>query len=195
MAERNADIRKFANIEEDLSITVSRREGETQSLQDQLDKMGKNIAERKTERRDLNKKMAELSQKLRVLPDDVNLFSTEISHFVSQGGQNMGTYWKLAAVPIGYIIIVTGLLVFNAANLTTVLDESNSAKIWSILLTRIPFVVIATAIIAASNKLARVFIDEIMRINQQRLNLSKISMVATDVLNASQEAPNDLSDQ
>ena len=129
----------------------------------------------------LNKEVAEFNQKLRVLRDDVNLFPTEISHFVSQGGQNIGTYWELAAVPIGLIVIVTGLLVFNAANLTTVLDESNTAKVWSILLTRIPFVVITTAIIAASYKLARVFIREMIQINQQRLNLSKINIVATDV--------------
>ena len=128
--------------------------------------MGKNISERETERQVLTKEVAELKQKLRVLRDDVNLFPTEISHFVSQGGQNIGTYWKLAAVPIDLIVIVTGLLVFNAANLTTVLDESNTAKVWSILLIRIPFVVIATAIIAVSYKLARVFIDEIMQINQ-----------------------------
>ena len=58
-----------------------------------------------------------------------------------------------------------------------------------------PYVIIATGIITASYKLARVFVAEIMRINQQRLNLSKISIIATDASNTSQGGLSDLSDR
>ena len=98
-------------------------------------------------------------------------------------------------MPIALLVLVTALLVFNAADLTTVLEIDESASIWSILITRMPYVIIATGIITASYKLARVFVAEIMRINQQRLNLSKISIIATDASNTSQGGLSDLSDR
>ena len=74
------------------------------------------------------------------------------------------------------------------------LEINESASICSILIKRMPYVIIATRIITASYKLARVFVAEIMRINQQRLNLSKISIIATDASNTSQGRLTDLSD-
>ena len=91
----------------------------------------------------LAQEIDERNRELRALQDDVNMFPTEISAFIQQGGQTIQTYLKLAAVPISLMVLVTGLLVFNAANLTTVFDEVEGAKIWSILLTRLPYVVIA----------------------------------------------------
>ncbi|WP_136439274.1 hypothetical protein [Pacificoceanicola onchidii] len=187
VAELNANIGRLTEQRQGLIEDIASREEAISNLDERSVQVQEIIAERTTERKSLAKSVAELKQELRALEDDVNMFPTEIGGFVSQGGQNIGTYWKLAAVPIALMVLVTGLLVFNAANLTTVYDEGGTAKIWSILLTRIPYVIIATAIITACYKLARVFIAEIMRINQQRLNLSKISIVATDASNTSQE--------
>lgn len=195
IAELNANIGGLTEQRNGLLQDISKREEAISALDERRSQIQEIIAERTTEREGLAKDVAELKQDLRALEDDVNMFPTEIGAFVSQGGQNIGTYWKLATVPIALMVIVTGLLVFNAANLTTVFDEVEGAKIWSILLTRIPYVIIATAIIMASYKLARVLILEIMRINQQRLNLSKISIVATDASNTSQEGLTELSDR
>ena len=75
---------------------------------------------------------------------------TEISGFVSQAAQNTKSYWRLASVPILIMVVLMGLLIFNAANLTTVIDENNNARIFSILATRLPYVIIATDISDAS---------------------------------------------
>ena len=93
------------------------------------------------------------------------------------------------------MVVLMGLLIFNAANLTTVIDENNNARIFSILATRLPYVIIATAIIGAAYKLAALFVSEIMRINQQRLNLSKVSIIATDISDASAEGLTELSEE
>ncbi|MCT4555736.1 MAG: hypothetical protein N4A53_13700 [Pelagimonas sp.] len=195
VAELNANLGRLTEQRQGLLEDITKREETISSLDERRSQAQDIISERTAARESLAKEVAELKQELRALEDDVNMFPTEIGAFVSQGGQNIRTYWKLAAVPIALMVLVTGLLVFNAANLTTVLDEGDTAKIWSILVTRIPYVVIATAIITASYKLARVFVAEIMRINQQRLNLSKISIVATDASNTSQEGLTDLSDR
>ena len=50
---------------------------------------------------------------------------------------------------------------------------------------RLPFVAISIFVVHACYKIAKVFIAEIMKINQQRLNLSKVSIVAKDVSDSS----------
>lgn len=195
IADLNANIGRLTEQRQGLLDDISKREEAISTLDERRSLIQEKIAERTTERESLARELSELKQELRALEDDVNMFPTEIGAFVSQGGQNIKTYWKLAVVPISLVVIVTGLLVFNAANLTTVYDEVDGANIWSILITRMPYVIIATAIITASYKLARVFIAEIIRINQQRLNLSKISIVATDASNTSQEGLADLTDR
>jgi prefoldin subunit 5 len=195
IADLNANIGRLTEQRQGLLGDITKREEAISALDERRNQMQERIAERTTEREGLAREVGELKQKLRALEDDVNMFPTEIGAFVSQGGANIRTYWKLAAVPIALMVVVTGLLVFNAANLTTVFDEVDGVQIWSILITRIPYVIIATAIITASYKLARVFVAEIMRINQQRLNLSKISIVATDASNTSQEGLTELTDR
>jgi len=193
--ELNANIGRLTEERKSLVEDIGKREEAIGALDDRRSKIQDTISERTSVREGLASEIAEQKQKLRSLEDNVNMFPTELGAFVSQGGQNIKTYWKLAYVPIFLLVIITGLLVFNAANLTTVFDEVEGANIWSILVTRMPFVFIATAIITASYKLARVLILEIMRINQQRLSLSKISIVATDVSNSSQEGLADLDDR
>ena len=67
------------------------------------------------------KAVAELKQEQPALEDDVNMFPTEIGAFVTKVGKNIQTNWWLATVPIALLVLVTALLVFNAADLTTVL--------------------------------------------------------------------------
>ena len=177
-----------------LEDEISKCKRDISSLNEESTSIGEKITERKAESGGLAQEIDERNRELRALQDDVNMFPTEISAFIQQGGQTIQTYLKLAAVPISLMVLVTGLLVFNAANLTTVFDEVEGAKIWSILLTRLPYVVIATVILAASYKLTLAMISEIIKINQQRLNLTKISIIATDTSNAAQKDLNDLSD-
>ena len=194
-ADLNSNIGRLTEQRQGLLDDITKREEAISTLDERRSQIQERITERTAQREGLAREVSELKQELRALEDDVNMFPTEIGAFVTQGGENIRTYWKLATVPIALMVIVTGLLVFNAANLTTVLDEVDGARIWSILITRIPYVIISTAIITASYKLARVFVSEIMRINQQRLNLSKISIVATDASNTSQEGLTELSER
>ena len=91
------------------------------TLDERRSKIQEIIIERSTEREGLAEEVAELKQDQRALEDDVNMFPTKIGAFVTQGGKNIQTYWWLATVPIALLVLVTALLVFKAADLTTVL--------------------------------------------------------------------------
>lgn len=195
VTEINNQIGRLTEERNGLVADVKKREESVSTLDQQEEGIKERIAERNAERSGLATEITEMKQELRSLEADINMFPTEISGFVSQAAQNTSTYWKLSLIPIALLVIMALLLVINAANLTTVIDEYDNARIFSILVTRIPYVVIATAIITASYKLTELFVGEIMRINQQRLNLSKVSIIATDVSKASEEGLETLSNE
>lgn len=195
VTDLNNQIGRLTEERNGLVADVKEREENIAALDAREAEAKEHISERKTERSALATEIGEKNQELRALQDDINMFPTEISGFVSQAAKNTKSYWWLALVPISLLVVMTALLVFNAANLTTVVDENDNARIFSILATRIPYVVIATAIIAAAYKLAALFVGEIMRINQQRLNLSKVSIIATDVSEATQEGLDNMTNE
>ncbi len=195
VTDLNNQIGRLTEERNGIIADIKKREDTISNLSEQETQVEERIAERNSERTTLATQVTEQKQELRSLENDINMFPTEISGFVSQAAQNTRLYWKLAAVPIGLMIIMTGLLVFNAATLTTVIDENDNARIFSILVTRLPYVIIATAIIGAAYKLSAFLVSEVMRINQQRLNLSKVSIIATDISDASAEGMNELSEE
>jgi len=195
VTDLNNQIGRLTEERNGIIADIKKREGTISKLSEQETQVEERIAERNSERTTLATQVTEQKQELRSLENDINMFPTEISGFVSQAAQNTGLYWKLAAVPIGLMIIMTGLLVFNAATLTTVIDENDNARIFSILVTRLPYVIIATAIIGAAYKLSAFLVSEVMRINQQRLNLSKVSIIATDISDASAEGLTELGEE
>lgn len=195
VTELNNQIGRLTEERNGLVADVKTREESVASLEEQEVTIKERINARNAERSAMATEIGEMKQELRSLQDDINMFPTEISGFVSQAAQNTRSYWRLSWIPIFLLVTMAALLVFNAANLTTVVDEYENARIFSILATRIPYVVIATAIIGAAYKLAALFVGEIMRINQQRLNLSKVSIIATDVSKASEEGLENLSDE
>lgn len=143
------------------------------------------IAARNAEKVALAKQISESSQELKLLQDDINMFPTDIAGFAKEAAQNTKSYWWLSFVPIALMVVIAIILLSNAANLTTILDENSNARIVSIITTRLPFVIVSTAILGGAYKLAALLIGEIIRINRQRLNLSKVSIIATDISNAS----------
>lgn len=78
-------------------------------------------------------------------------------------------------------------LLLRASELSHLTNLPQGVSIWEVLIARFPYVLVCGALLASSYKLARVFIAEIIRINQQRLNLTKISIIAKDVSGASED--------
>lgn len=191
----NGEIGRLTGERNSLIADVSARQINLSDLEEKEKKQAEAIAERISERVSLATKISEHQQELRSLRDDINMFPTEISGFVLQASNNTTLYWRLSVVPVALLVVMSALLVFNAANLTTVFDENSNARIFSILITRLPYVIVATAIIGVAYKLAVLLIGEIFRINQQRLNLSKVSIIATDVSRASAEGLDDLTNE
>ncbi|MCF6197132.1 MAG: hypothetical protein L3J50_10570 [Emcibacter sp.] len=152
----------------------------TETLEDSID-------QKKNKQKQLNNDISDKISELKSLKDKINMFPSEITGFVDQGARSIARYTFLAAVPILILIFVTYELFNSAVDLTAIRNTEEEYEVWTILLTKLPFVTVAAALIHACYKIAKIFIGEIIKINQQRLNLSKISIIATDVSSASSE--------
>ncbi|MGM9402577.1 hypothetical protein ACS0VU_09450 [Aliiroseovarius sp. KMU-71] len=174
----------------ELDARISEKKAEQSGLEARIEKQQATIEQRQAERDSLTREIAEKSGVLSELESDIYLFPSEISEFVKQGGKNKAFYWKLAVVPMLVLVGMAIALLTNAANLSTVFDEVENARIFSILVTRIPYVVVASTIIGVSFAMIQRLISEIFRIDKQTRSLAKISIVATDVYEASADGLN-----
>lgn len=124
--------------------------------------------------------------KVRELEANINLFPSEISGFADQAGSNNRTYLIYASVPLLILLGMFVLLISGAVELTTIITDDKNVNLAAIIVSRMPYVAVATAIIYASYRIAKVFITEIMHINRQRLSMTKVSIIAKDVSQAAE---------
>ena len=124
--------------------------------------------------------------RLRELEGNINLFPSEISGFVDQASINNRLYLNYSLGPIAIICFMFFLLISGAVDLTTVITSSKDVNLAAIIVSRAPYVAVATAIIYACYRIAKIFITEVMNINRQRLSLTKVSIIAKDISQAAE---------
>lgn len=204
----NQEISELTSSINELEGNKSQLEGEVESAQGKLEATERSVGSKKQElseysarvesaessieqkteeRKQLSAEITQEKAELRELKENINMFPTEISGFVDQGSSSIRRYSFLAAIPIIVIGLVTVDLFSKASELSHLENLPETISIWEVLIARFPYVLVCGALIASSYKLARVFIAEIIRINEQRLNLTKISIVAKDVSDASED--------
>lgn len=176
--------------QEKLEVTeraVGSKKQELSEFSARIESANSSIEQKAGERQQLSTEITKAKAELRELKENINMFPTEISGFVSQGASNIRRYSFLAAIPIIVIGLVTVHLFSNASELSHLENLPANISVWEVLIARLPYVLVCGALIASSYKLARLFVGEIIRINEQRLNLTKISIIAKDVSDASED--------
>ena len=133
----------------------------------------------------LNSEINGLESELRKLKDEINIYPSEYSGFVKQSREDLKTYFRLALVPMILIAVYTFYFFAGAVELTTIYYKIMGFDISTVLLSRIPFVVISIFVIHASFSYSKSFFAQLVRVNQQRLELAKIGIIANDVSNSS----------
>lgn len=187
ISDFNSQITEYKNNIQTQKLHVTSLKTEQSNIISRSEQLEDQIDKKKNEQKSLNKDISDKYSELRKLKEDINMFPSEISAFNKQGASNVKSYALLSIAPMLVLVFVTIALFSNAVDLTTVLKTEPNADILTILMTRLPFVAVAIGLISASYKVLKLFFLELMKINQQRLNLSKISIIATDVSMASSE--------
>lgn len=175
---------KLERLLERRNETSARIESQEQSVrqnQQKLQDVKNDIARVSEVRSKLARSIIDKEAELKILKGNINLFPSELADFVSQGSRDVKLYALLAAIPIAVIATMFAILIEGGVDLTTRITGETDVNILAILVSRMPFVIVAVTIITACYYLARMFILEMVRVNRQKLSLSKIGIVAKDI--------------
>lgn len=133
----------------------------------------------------VTKELSVKSKELEELVKELRLFPAEIAGFIREGNRSI-LHFLLIGLPFAVILcIVTYRLFSSAVDLTQLWKQDPAVDIWTVFLTRLPFVIIALAILEVCGAIIARLIFEIIRINRQRMEFAKLSIIARDVTTAS----------
>lgn len=149
-------------------------------LESRLESNKQDVSRYSQTRNSLVKSIENKKKTLAALEANINLFPSEIAGFADQGSTNVQLYTRIAALPIFIIAVLFVFLISGAADLTTKIVYTRDLNIPALLVSRAPYVAISITIITVCYYLARMFVLEIIRVNRQKLSLTKISVVSKD---------------
>lgn len=179
----------------EIESAVGKAKAESDQLNQLLSSTKEAVAKLQTQEKDLRQKnnsaeeslrnlMAQISKETErrdELVREVRLFPSEISGFVKEGNRSIWTYIWIGLPFLAVLVVILTLIFVNAVNLTQLYKEVESIDIWTVFLTRIPFVLVAIALIEASGYVVGRLVFEVIRINRQRVEFAKLSIIAKDV--------------
>lgn len=152
-------------------------------------------ATERTALEDLQGSIASKKAELKSLKEDINLFPTELKSFTEQGSKTAKSYLWLSLAPVLIIAVLAAFLINGAGNLAEITYEKSFSEVIALITSRIPYVTVIVTAIGACYGLAHFLLFEIVKINRQKLNINKISIIATDVSKSAEIDLNDLSEE
>lgn len=178
IAESKKELERLIN-----ELTISKTS--LQSTNSTLATTNNNIEQLQQESKVLNEEISTSRIELSKLLDNKNLFAYEVEEYVKQGNRNISSYTILAFLPWMLIAYVTWYLFNGAVELTKITNTSQNLDVIDIIITRLPFTIIAGAVIIVSYEISKIFVSKIIEINAQKLRLSELGIIAKDTSYAS----------
>jgi hypothetical protein len=149
----------------------------------------KDIQTKRREQDDLlsntTKSVKDLERQHRELVKELRIFPSELAGFVREGNRNFLTYAIIGFPFLAIISVILSEIFSNSIDLTQLYKKEAEIDVWTIFLTRLPFVIIAVTLIEVSGYVLGRLIFEVIRINRQRLDFAKLSIIAKDVSTSS----------
>lgn len=169
----------------ELFRSSSKMELEQQSSETKLTELKRELQKFELKMDETTKKLWEKEKEFNDQVDKLRLFPTEISGFVREGNRSTIWYTCLGAPFAIILIAIVFSLYFSTMDLSLLWKRDPQIDIWTIVLTRIPFVILAVTLIETCGYLVGRLIFEVIRINRQRLDFAKLSIIAKDVTHVS----------
>jgi len=165
-------------------LAIKNAEGQLNSINQTAIAVEKEITDKKALNGRLASQVEKNLQTLSELKSQINLFPTEIKGFADEGAGAISKYLILSFLPIVLIFFLGYDLYESGKAMISHIPQGTIEKIY-LMAARVPYVVVTFAIAGASFKVAQIFINEIISIYRQRLNLTKLSILAKDVSDSS----------
>jgi hypothetical protein len=177
-ADLDSDIGKAQAQHSELLNNISNQRNEIDNLLSRNLDIDRKVKTNEAHLRDVGEEIQKTQVKLDELVRELRLYPSEISAFVREGGRNIKNY-LLISLPFAFILVAVTISLFaRAVDLTQIWRQVEGVEVWTIFLTRLPFVLVALALIEATAYIIGRLIYEIIRINRLRLELAKLSIIA-----------------
>ena len=185
LIELKSSIKSNNDSSEKLKGTVSELELSQSNLSKSLTDIKNSIQQREEESASLNKKISNEKDILKKNENDNNLFAYELSEFLKEGSANIKLYTFISILPMALIFFLTYVLLNGTVELTTIYSLNKDMDISIVFWSRLPFVLVITSIIFVCYEVTKIFFKKVMEIHHQKLNFSKIGIIAKDVATSS----------
>lgn len=196
----DTQISEAQNRNDSLNSSIAEKVAQDSELQSKIDRSEESlnsiitsISERKeelttvTKQRESEKAEVDVAKSdLKKLKEDINLFPSEISGFVAQASKDIKLYTIFIS---SMILVVVSLFIWvltGAFDLSEYVKDHPEVDVWSLLLAKVPLAMVVSAIVTAAYKISKVFIEELLKINRQKLSLTQVSIIAKDVSHAAE---------
>ncbi|MDM7933388.1 hypothetical protein [Tabrizicola sp.] len=208
LAESTEEFEKLTAERVELEGAVGRARAELDQLQKSISSGTERMTRQKEQEAQLQKSVSDANERLSnvvseverettkrdALIREVRLFPSEIAGFVKEGNRSIKWYLGIGAPFAAILAIILLKLFSNAVDLTQLYKTTPDIDIWTIFLTRLPFVIVALALVEACGYIVGRLVFEIIRINRQRLEFAKLSIIAKEVSIAAASVAGELSD-
>ncbi|MBB5319973.1 hypothetical protein [Marinobacter oulmenensis] len=173
----------------EITQTVAEKEESLLTASNKLTNIENSIEVKSDERSKLISETNDLKSDLQRLIEDKNTFSSELSDYISEGEKNIKKYYALASIPVVIMATLTIILISNSIDLLH--TETSLNGVISTVISRLPFTLVTIGLITASFKICKFFISEMTRIYDERLAMTKLSIIAKEVSNSVFDDVND----
>lgn len=143
------------------------------------------IASGKAQLEIIARKTKEAEEKLKELTSNVNLFSEEFASFSNHGSKQTTIFIGLSLIPLTIIALLSFQLLSGAVDLSIKYSQDPNIDLLTIFVTRIPYILVCGSILTVCYSLTKFLFNRISYIYAEKLDFSKISIIAKDVATAS----------
>jgi hypothetical protein len=186
LAVLNTKVAEKESQDAELQAKVDRSDAQLESLNQQVSERRAELETVTQGREGTKREIVAAKEELKKLNENINLFPSEISGFVNQAGRDIRTYMIFFAVLLCVIVGMFIWVLTRAFDLSEFVKENPTVNVWPLLMAKLPLAIAVSAIVAACYKISRVFVEEVLKINRQKLSLTQISIIAKDVSQSSE---------
>ncbi|WP_151763953.1 hypothetical protein, partial [Acinetobacter nosocomialis] len=163
------------------NIEIESLSSQITAKDNQLSKLNEEISYQKTRETYLYETNERLEKRRKELEKSVNLFPDNLEGFITRATKTKWTYGFLAFIPLIILGFIVNLSWGTLKEFTAISTVETFEKAWIILIQRLPFTLLIITLASMCLAFLYKMVRHLTEIQQQELNLSKISMLARDV--------------
>ncbi|WP_151812458.1 hypothetical protein [Acinetobacter bereziniae] len=187
-SELETNIEELKQQKKNFQNNINQQNAEIESLNsqitakdNQLSKLNEDFLELQKISKYLSDGNDRLEERRKELEKSVNLFPDNLEGFVARSTKTKWTYGFLAFIPLFILGFIVNLSWETLKDFTAISTVDTFEKAWIILIQRLPFTLLIITLASMCLAFLYKMVRHLTEIQQQELNLSKISMLARDV--------------